>query len=319
MRLPVSRPIAKLLASAAMAGTIGLSGGAATMAQDATPVGTPIGPECFAPGLMVAGATPDVGQVAGATPVGEADELPSGTEVEDETIISEATAVIENLYDCYNEGDGEAFVSLFTENGLQEAFGDSDPMEIAEQIEAKSAMAQAGDIDVHAVIAFPDGSIGIDYQVPVGKQVLHHTDVLTEVGGSWLIDNRTMELPETDLDSTTAGVATTIDDGVVVIEVSPSPLLNQPAIKLQFTNETGSAMDVVVVEGNDPVSVTTADLTQLPEDVTFIGETYVEVGEIVDTLFENLDEGNYVIFAETEAGETGSFLLTINPPFDPTA
>lgn len=289
------------------------------MAQDATPVGTPIGPECFAPGLMVAGATPSTDQAAGATPVGEAEAMPSGSEVEDAAVISEATAVIENLYDCYNQGDGESFVALFTPNGLQAAFGDQDPMEVAAYIEAKSSMVQAGEVDVHAVIEFADGSLGVDYQVPIGQQVLHHTDVLTEVDGSWLIDNRTMELPETDLDSTTAGVAATIEDGVVVIEASPSPLLNQPAVKLQFTNETGSAMHAVLVEGNDAAAVTTTDITQLPEDVTFVGETRVEAGEIVDTQFENLEEGNYVIAVETETGETGTFLLTINPPFDPEA
>ena len=288
------------------------------MAQDATPVGTPIGPGmCVAPTTTAPVLATPVGDVPMATPVdAEAEE---GVVVEDEAVIAEATAAIENLYVCFNEGRGEAFVALFTEEGRIEAFGEIDPTELAERIEAMSTRVQAGDVTINEVVAFEDGSIAVDYQVQIGQQVLHFTDLLVNQNNAWLIADRTVELPETDLDSATAGVAVTLEDGLLVIEVSPNPFLNQPAVKLQFTNTTESTLYAVLLQGEDAASVTTTDLTQLPEDVTFIGDVLLQPGEIVGTLFEELEEGNYVIVVETETGETAAFDLTIDPPFDPTA
>ena len=319
MRFSTPRPFAKLATSVALAGTLGLAGGAVTLAQDATPAGTPIGPEasCIAP---TASGDADTGAATTmASPV--ATEAPEGTPVEDQAVIDEATAFVQNLYACYNAGDGEAFLAHFTENGHAAVFGDEhDDAELAEHIAAKSAVAQASEVDVHEVVDYGDGTIGVDYQVLLGQQIIHNNGVLTQVDGGWLIDGRTSMAPETQLDSTTASVKASVDGDAVVIEVSPSPLANQPAVKLQITNNADSAINVLLLQGGDAASVTSADLTALPEGVTFVGDVHnVGAGEIVDTAFEGLAEGQYVIVVQTADGATGSYDLTIDPPFDPEA
>lgn len=317
MRFPSTRPVAKLAASVALAGTLGLSGGAALAAQDATPVGAPIGPNaCSAPTTTAPVAATPLGDVAAATPVRDR----AGVPVEDEAVIAEATEAIQNLYVCFNEGQGEAFVALFTEQGRTAAFGEVDPTELAADIEALSQQVQAGEVMVNEVVAFDDGSLAVDYQVTVGKQVLHFRDTLVNQNtGTWLIDGREALLPETELDSTTASVKTSVTDGELLIEVSPSPLANQPAVKLQMTNNTDAAQDIVLLQGGDAASITELDYSNLPEGVTFVGGAHVEAGEVVDTLFEELPEGNYVIAVESADGTFATFDLTIDPPFDPNA
>jgi hypothetical protein len=315
MRFPSTRPLGKLAASMALAGTIGLSGGAA-LAQDATPA-TPIGPAaCTAPAGGMA-ATP-VDAAAMASPVAEG-EAPTGTVVEDDAVIAEATAAIENLYACFNEGNGEAFVALYTEQGRLSALGNADPAQLAAEITAKSGMVQASGITVNEVLATADGALIVDYQATVGQQVLHFADVLVQQGDAWLVDGRAVETPETDLDSTTASIKTSVADGGLLIEASPSPLSNQEAVKFQVTNGTESAQNVVLLQGGDAASITSLDFTALPEGVTFVGEVHVAPGAIIDTLFEGLAEGNYVIVVEGEDGTFGTLDLTIDPPFDPNA
>jgi hypothetical protein len=317
MRFSTPRPLAKLAASVALAGSLGLAGGAAVMAQDATPAGTPIGPEvsCVAPALAAATAAP----VTAASPAAAA-ELPQGTVVEDQAVIAEATAAIDNLYACYNAGDGEAFLALFTEAGHAAAFGGDDHAALVDHIAAMSAAAPASAVTVHEVVDYGDGRLGVDYQVNLGHQIIHDLDVLTNVDGTWLVDGRQALTPETSLDSTTASVKASVEGGAVVIEVSPSPIMNQPAVKLQITNNADSAIDVVLFQGGDAASVTSTDISAAPEGVTFIGEAHnVAPGAIVGTAFEQLPEGNYVVVVQTANGETGSFDVTIDPPFDPNA
>ncbi len=318
MRFSTSRPFAKLATTVALAGSIGLAGGAAAVAQDATPVGTPIGPEasCIAP---AAGATDtDTGAAtAMASPV--AAEAPEGTPVEDQATIDEATAFVQNLYACYAAGDGASFAGYFTDAGLQAAFGTTDRDAVAAHITAKSAQAPAGEVIVDDVVDYGDGSLGVTYQVTLGKQVISNTDVLVPAGDGWQVDGRTSTGGDTDLDSATASIKASVDGGAVVIEVSPSPVMNQPAVKFQITNNASSAVHVVIVQGGDAASVTSTDITALPEGVTFVGEGRAEAGEIAGTTFEGLEEGTYVVVVETADGETGSFDLTIDPPFDPNA
>ncbi|HYH12842.1 MAG TPA: hypothetical protein VD789_10850 [Thermomicrobiales bacterium] len=317
MMFSTPRPIAKLTASIALAGALGLSGGAAVLAQDATPAGTPIGPgQCVAPEATPS-ASPVADGMALASPV--AGETQAGTVVEDEAVIAEATAAVENLYACFNEGNGEAFVALYTAAGRVDALGSGDPAAIAAEISTKSTMVQAEGLEVHEVRSNDDGSLVVDYQVRLGHQLLHFSDRLVDQGGTWLVDARTFEMPESELDSTTASVKTSIVDGGVFIEVSPSPIMNQPAVKLQITNNGDTAQNVVLLQGGDAASITEVDFASLPEGVTFIGEGRAQAGEIVDIAFEELPEGNYVIVVEADGGETGSFDLTIDPPFDPTA
>ena len=287
------------------------------MAQGGTPAATPIGPgTCMAPATAAtAEATPVTG-AALATPV---TEERTGTPVEDQAVIDEATAAIANINACHDEGNGEAFVALFTEQGRTAAFGDVDPVELANEIQAMSTMAQTSNFVVHEVLDYGDGSLGVDYQLNIGKQVVHFTDTLVQEGDFWLVDGRTIETPETDLDSTTASVKTSISDGSVVIEVSPNPIMNQPAVKLQMVNNADSAEHVTLLQGGDAASMTDLDLANLPEGVTFVGHADAEPGAFVDTLFEGLEEGNYVVVVETSNGETGAFDITIDPPFDPNA
>jgi hypothetical protein len=313
MRFSTPRPFAKLAMAFALAGSLGLAGGS-VMAQDATPAGTPIGPDasCVAPATTSA----DTGAAtAMASPAGEE---ATTTPVEDEAVIAEATATIENLYACFNEGNGEAFVALYTAEGRVSALGAGDPAAIAAEIDAKSAMVQVGNIDVHEVAA-SDGSLVIDYQATVGMQLIHFSDTLANQDGTWLVADRAVEMPETKLDSATASVKTSIADGGVVIEVSPSPIQNQPAVKLQVTNGGDSAQNIVLLQGGDAASLTDVDFSALPEGVTFVGEIRVQPGAISTTAFEGLPEGAYVIVVETDNGETGALDVTIDPPFDPSA
>src|SRR5690606_38726015 len=171
MQFPISRPMARFTTTVALAGTLGLSGGAAVMAQEASPAAGPDPSTCVAPaGTAAPVAAPADG--AAATP-GLAAEMPEGTVVEDEAVIAEATAAIENLYACYNLGDGVSYVSLYTDTGILANWGEVDRATLAEDIAAISAVAPAHSIDVHEVQDLGDGSYAVDYQVHLGKQVWH--------------------------------------------------------------------------------------------------------------------------------------------------
>ena len=318
MRFSTPRPFAKLATSVALASTLGLAGGGAVMAQDAgTPAGTPIGPEasCVAPAM----ATADTGAATAMASPAAAAELPEGTPVEDQAVIDEATGFVQNLYACYNAGDGQSFAGYFSDAGLQAAFGTTDREAVAAQVAALSSQAQAGEVTVDEVLDYGDGSLGVGYQLKVGKQLIHNTDVLVPAGDGWQVDNRVTTGGETEMDSATASIKASVDGGAVVIEVSPAPVSNQPAVKFQFTNNADSAAHVVIFQGGDAASVTSADVTALPEGVTFVGQAWAAPGEIANTAFEELEEGAYVVVVETANGETGSFDVTIDPPFDPSA
>ncbi len=309
MRFPNSRPVAKFATTMVLAGTIGLAGGAAVAAQDATPIGPNA---CLAPTTTAAVMATPLGEVAPATPVG-------GVVVEDEAVIAEATEAIQNLYVCFNEGQGEAFVALFTEQGREAAFGEGvDAVELADRIEAMSTMVQAGDVTVNEVVAYEDGTLAVDYQVKIGNQVLHFRDTLVNQNtGAWLVDDREVLQPETELDTATASVESTIGEEGVEIAVSPSPIMNQPALRLQFINPSDVSQTMTLLQGGDAAAIGELDLANLPEGVTFVGDAQAAPGQRVDTLFEELEEGNYVIVTETATGEQGTFDLTIDPPFDP--
>lgn len=332
MRFSHSRPVTRFATTIAFAGTIGLSGGAAALAQDATPAATPIGPEgaaCMAPAVAV-GATPV------ATPVGAADAsavdydnaLATGPVIEDEAVVSEATMAIENIYACWNDGDGEAVVALFTNDGLDAAYGANDRETIAEQVTALAISAEASNVQVEKVVDLGEGRLGVDYQVTLGSQVFRFTDVLVERDGTWMVDHRIEDLPGTTLDSTTSGIETSVEDGSLVFDISPNPVLNQPAVKIQFSNagETTHHITLLRNEGGvDAATVTDIDPANLPEGLTYVGEATVEPGEFTDTLFEGLDEGSYVLVGEVlddsgePTGEGSSTELIIDPAFDPDA
>ena len=319
--------IAKLATSIAFAGAITGASGAAALAQDATPGATPIGPEgaaCMAPALT---ATP-FASPTGATPVTNESELPEGTVVEDQAVIDEATAAIENLYACFNAGDGSAVVALFTPTGLDDAYGAGSPGMVAEQVSALASAAQAGNIEVHEVVSYDDGRLGVDYQVTIGQQTFHFTDVLVQQDGTWKVDERRDQLPETELDATTAGITTSVEDGSLVFEVAPNPILSQPAVKFQLANEGEQTHYLKIFkapEGVDGSTLVNADLRNLPEGVSLVGQDIVDPGEFSDTLFEGLEEGRYVVVGSVvntsgeSTGVTGWTDITIDPPFDPNA
>jgi hypothetical protein len=301
--------------TATLAGVLGLSGGAAVVGQEATPIGPNV---CIAPTTTASIAATPVDDAAMATPIGE--EAAGGAAVEDQAVIAEATAAIENLYTCFNEGQGEAYAALYTDEGRTAAYGDIDPTELAAQVQALSTVVQAGEVEVIEVVDLGDGSLGIEYQVMIGQQVMHHMDTLVSQNiEAWLVDDRQMLSPETELDIATAGINVSAEDGAVTIEVSPSPIMNQPALRLQVNNNAGSALQMVLLEGGDAAAMTEVDLANLPEGATFVGRAMVEEGERLDTLFEELAEGEYVIVVETAEGDMGTFDLTIDPPFDPNA
>lgn len=309
MRFSTPRPFARLATTVALAGTLGLAGGATALAQDATPAGTPIGPDatCVVPTAgAVAVGSPDTT----ASPVANT-ALPTGVVVEEQATIDEVTAFVNNLYACFNAGDGQAVVAHFSDAGLDAAYGAGDRETIAAQIAALASAAQAHDIEVGDIVDFGNGALGVTYDVAIGQQRFTFTDVLVPAGDTWQIDNRVAAAGETDMDSATASIKASVDGGSVVIEVSPAPVMNQPAVKFQITNNADSRAHVVIVQGGD--------VTALPEGVTFVGQAWVAPGEIAGTTFEELPEGNYVVVVETANGETGSFDLVIDPPFDPNA
>ena len=284
------------------------------MAQDATPVGTPIGPDmCIAPTTTAPVLATPVSDVTMATPVAE------GIVVEDEAVISEVTAAIENRYTCFNEGRGEAFVALFTEQGRMAAFGDIDPTELAEQIEAMSTMVQAGEIEIIDVYDFGDGTLGVEYQVQVGQQIFHFVDALVNQNDAWLVDGREVAPPQTDLDTATASVDSIATEDGVTIEVSPTPIMTQPAQRLMFINSGDTIHTMVVLQGGDAAAITDLDLTDLPEGMTYVGGSVAAAGEISETMFVDLEPGTYVIAVETADGEVGAVDVMIEPPFDPAA
>lgn len=318
MRFSAPRSVARLTASVALAGTIALAGGTA-FAQDATPALTPIDPAtCVSPGLGM--ASPAAAPVA-ASPVAADAELDAlleaATPVEDEAVIADATAAVENFYACYNAGGGSMY-GLFTDDAFVTYFGGID-LEVLEAESADDAM-MASHIDVHEVLDLGDGRYAVDYQVTIGHQVEHVTDIFAVEDGTWLVDgNAGYSAPETDLDSTTASVKISEADGEHAIEVSPSPIMNQPAVKLQIANQTEDFLIVVLLQGGDAASLPAdADLSDLPEGMSILGAVAVEPGAHEIGLWEGLDEGNYVIFVETGHG-SAAYDLTIDPPFDPSA
>ncbi len=315
MRFSVPRSAARLTASLALAGTITLSGGV-PLAQDATPAAGPIDPTtCVSPGLDAASpaaavASPVAGEELDA-------QIAAATPVEDEAVIADATAAVENLYACYNAG-GDSFFALFSEEAFATFWGGVDPELLAGETTDDGQLASH--VDIHEVLDLGDGRFAVDYQVTIGYQVEHLIDVFVVEDGTWLVDaSADGGTPETSLDATTASVKISEADGEHAIEVSPNPIMNQPAVKLQIANQTEDFLIVVLLRGTDAASMP-ADLDPagLPEDVEILGALAVEQGEHEIGLWEGLEEGNYVIFVETGHG-TAAYDLTIDPPFDPNA
>jgi hypothetical protein len=306
MRFSVPRSVTRLTASVALAGTLALAGGAA-LAQDATPATAPIDPAtCVSPGL-----DGRLGSPAAASTM-------ASPAAEDEAVIAEATAAVENLYACYN-ADGPSFLGLFTDDAFATYWGGVDPEVLAELNPVVDGQL-VSNVEIHEVLDLGDGRFAIDYQVTVGYQVEHMTDIFAVEDGVWLVDaNAGGHTPETSLDGTTASVKISEADGGHTIEVSPNPIMNQPAVKLQIANQTDDFLIVALLRGGDAASMP-ADLESagLPEDVVILGTVAVEPGEHAIGLWEGLEEGDYVIFVETGHG-TAAYDLTIDPPFDPNA
>lgn len=320
MRFSAHRSVARLTASVALAGTLALAGGAA-LAQDATPVSAPIDPAtCVSPGLDLASPAAASAVASPAADDAELDALiEAATPVEDEALIAELTATVENFYACYN-ADGTSFLGLFSDAAFARYWGGLDLALLEEQSASEDDALLASNVDVHEVLDLGDGRIAVDYQVTIGKQVEHVTDVYVQEDGIWKVDaNAGGDTPETDLDSTTASVKVSEADGAIAIEVSPNPIMNQPAVKLQIANQTDSFIIVALLQGTDAASLPTGfDAAEQMEGVEILGSTAVEPGEHGIALWEGLDEGDYVILVETGDG-TAAYDLTIDPPFDPNA
>ena len=319
MRVPAPGSVARLTASVAIAGTLALAGGSA-LAQDATPANEPLDPAiCVSPGLDP--ASPEAAS-ADASPAAYYEELDAliaaATPVEDEAMIADATAAVENLYACYNAG-GDSFVGLFTDDAFARYWGGLDPELVTEQTPGDDRQ-QARNVEIHEVLDLGDGRFAIDYQVTVGYQVEHMTDVFVEEDGVWLVDaNAGSDTPETSLDATTASVKISETDDGHAIEVSPNPIMNQPAVKLQFANQTDDFLVIALLRGSDAASMpATLDPAGLPDGVTILGTVVVGSGEHEIGLWEGLEEGDYVLYVETGHG-TAAYDLTIDPPFDPEA
>ena len=311
------RSFARVATTAALAGAIGLSGGAAVMAQSATPAAD-TAMEIIDPSQCVTPSAPlrvsDAG-TAMASPVADA-EL-EFEEITDEAVVAEATAAIENLYACFNAGDGVSFVMLYTDQGIAANYGEVARDRLAGDTSTVAEDAPAHSLEVEAVVDY-SGTPAVQYQITLGHQVWRVMDVLVQHEDVWVVDDTLYANPTTDLDVTTASVKVIEAEGGIGLEVTPNPVMNQPAVRLQLDSQVGEEVYLALLQGEGAMDLEALELNDLPEGVTFIGEEVALPDYRVEALFENLPEGDYVLFVDG-GDQTATMQLTIDPPFDPNA
>jgi uncharacterized cupredoxin-like copper-binding protein len=266
---------------------------------------------------------------AEASPAAEeaAPTPPSGTLVEDQAVIDEATAAVTNVYACLGEGNFLGALALTTDNFRLSLFGTTNLYTAAAIAEQWFADYTETITEVNAVYDNGDGSLSIDYQTLGGKQVFHYLDVLVQEDGVWKFDASFDLSPETDLDTVSVGVKFASEEDELVIEISPASIEALPAALFQITNtgDWGHTFELLKVpDGFDPASLTHPDpAAELPEGVEYLGGTFLEPGQSGEVLFEGLEAGSYVIYCYVEApdGEThadkGMYTtLTITEPVE---
>lgn len=305
--------------------------GANAIAQDATPEASPAAAACVAPDVPEGTPEPmdemmgmDMASPEASPAVEEAAPTPpTGTLVEDQAVIDEATATVNNIWACVNEGNYLGAAALTTANYRLTEFGTENLYTVAallEQFELSGTVQE-----VLNVYQYDDGSVGVDYQIISGIQVSRTLDIYVEEDGSWKLDADYDLAPETDLDSQTIGVKFGTADNEFVFEVAPAEFAAEPATIFQATNVGALEHEFVLLqvpEGFDPATITNPQGPP-PEGVSFVGAFFLQPGQTGDLLLEGLQPGNYVAYCFLPIGDgtthadAGMFLpITVTEPVD---
>ncbi len=222
---------------------------------------------------------------SGASPAASPATDALATPVADQAVIDTATAALTTYYDCLGQT---------STRGSYEA------------------------LTVNSVSSLADGSLQVDHQVNLGKQVLASRATLVESDGAWMVASQTAIAPKTDLDTVTLSIKVT---GGAVEAGRPSAVAG-PAVSVHMVNGEKTDQTFVVLsvpEKFDPASMKTYDPAALPADVAVVGELPLAAGTEGDALFVGLEPGNYAVFAVGSDGTlaTGAvFALTAPAKLD---
>jgi hypothetical protein len=99
-------------------------------------------------------------------------------------------------------------------------------------------------------------------------------------------------------------------DNEFAMVVEPASFPASPATNFLIYNNGTMEHEFIILQvpdGFDPASLTApASPADLPADVTFVGATFAEPGQVTSALFEGLQPGNYVgyCFIPLEDGTT---------------
>ncbi|MGI8484333.1 MAG: hypothetical protein ACR2OU_08720 [Thermomicrobiales bacterium] len=212
-----------------------------------------------------------------ATPAADAQATP----VSDEAVIGAATTALDTYYSCLSE---------------------------------TSTRGSYGELTVSDVSSLEDGSLLVDHQVTLGKQVLANRATLVETNGEWAVAGQTAISPRTTLDMVTLSIKVT--DGAV--EAGRPSAEAGPAVSFHGVNSEKSAQTFLflsVPEKFDPTTMTAFDPTALPEGVTLVGELPLAAESEGDALFVGLEPGSYAVFAVGGDGTlaTGTVITLTKP------
>lgn len=217
----------------------------------------------------------------GASPAASPAADALATPVSDEAVIGAATTTLDTYYSCLSE---------------------------------TSTRGSYGELTVSAVSALEDGSLLVNHQVTLGKQVLASRATLVESNGEWAIAAQTAISPKTNLDMVTLAIK--VADGAV--STSPPSAEAKDAVSFHGVNSEKSAQTFVLLgvpEKFDPTSMTAFDPAALPEGITLVGELPLAAAAEGDALFVGLEPGTYAVFAVGEDGTlaTGTVITLTEP------
>jgi hypothetical protein len=194
----------------------------------------------------------------------------TGTPVEDQATIDAATAAVAETWGCAT------------------AYGQT---------------AEMG--EVWGVTSYEDGTLGVEYSVTAGMQVLAFSDSLMDHGGTWMVMAREAVSPETDEDSTSVGVAIAAaeEGGAVALAPNLPSAEARPAMFFNVTNGGAEAVHFLIVADSAAVDAA-ADYTVSGEVVA--GAELGADGGMALVLVEGLEPGTYVLAGATQ-GADGSW------------
>lgn len=284
---------------------------APALAQDASPIASPVTGACVAPEIppgtptpMESEASPAAGDILEASPEGEVEivpeaspEIPVGEAAPDD-VASAAEAAITNAVNCLSSGDYVGFASLFTPEGLMDECGTTNVYDAPMCFEGTPPVTQfeVSDVQVHE-----DGRLSADLVIQFGSFILHQRQFLVVADdGTYLLDigpELPVEIPEG---------ATVIDGEMVDYEFVLSET-SAPAGDIAFNvTNTGEYPHEMVVLGL-PEGITVEDVfadESLFSQVQFFGFTYAEPGQAATPLvMVDVPPGTYTVVCFVDVPE----------------